>query len=287
MMEMLKEMNAAKVRWPEILIFLYFMLKPFYINDFPMQIADFLLLALFGYCILHKRKDAISIHSHTGRAFFVWCLLTTYVCLVNFIWFLCLNCRLERYETNRLFMSSLYFIYNGIAIYTVLMLYSVFGKRLYRIFMYSAFSSVMLQIIMSVILYDSSVSRQIIAFSNPNQLGYYAIIMLTIGILWGEYLSLWQLRLFILGTLYLNFISLSKASIIAGVVSIAFCIIPFSPIVILSVIPAKISKSITVMTSATNVIPLLFFSLFIFHASFILFIISLFYFRNNKTTIFF
>ncbi len=218
-------MNAAKVRWPEILIFLYFMLKPFYINDFPMQIADFLLLALFGYCILHKRKDAISIHSHTGRAFFVWCLLTTYVCLVNFIWFLCLNCRLERYETNRLFMSSLYFIYNGIAIYTVLMLYSVFGKRLYRIFMYSAFSSVMLQIIMSVILYDSSVSRQIIAFSNPNQLGYYAIIMLTIGILWGEYLSLWQLRLFILGTLYLNFISLSKASIIAGVVSIAFCII--------------------------------------------------------------
>ena len=222
---MLREMKAVKVKWPELLIFFYFMLKPFYISEFPMQIADFLLLLLFAYCILNKQYGTALIHSHTKRAFFMWCCLTIYVCLVNFIWFLYLSCGIERYETNRFFMSSLYFIYNAIAIYTVLAVYSILGKRLYRIFMYSAFFSVVLQVFMSFVLYDPSVTRQVIAFSNPNQLGYYAIIMLTIGILWGEYLKTWQLVLFVLGTLYLNFLSLSKASMIAGVVLIAFCLI--------------------------------------------------------------
>lgn len=213
------------ISWPEVLIFLYFILKPFYISTSPIQFADFLLLILFAYCVLHQREYMFSIHPHTKRAFLMWCCLTAYVCVINFVWFLHLNCNIEEYGTSRLLMSSLYFIYNGIAIYTVLLTYLILGKRLYRVFMYSACFSVALQILMSVVLYDSSVSRQVIAFSNPNQLGYYAIIMLTIGVLWGDYLRTWQLLLFIIGTLYLNFISLSKASIIAGVVLIAFCII--------------------------------------------------------------
>lgn len=220
---MLKEINN-KVKWPEILLFIYFVLKPFYLSDCPMQIADFVLLLVFAYCILNKQKIAFSIPFHTKRAFVLWCCLTVYVCLVNYIWYLYLNCGPEIYETGRLLKSTLYFIFNGIAIYTVLNLYTILGEHLYRVFVYSAFASVLVQVIMSVVLYDPTTSRQVIAFSNPNQLGYYAIIMLTIGVLWGEFLKHSQLLFLMLGTVYLNLISLSKAGIIASLVLVAFCI---------------------------------------------------------------
>ena len=78
---------------------------------------------------------------------------------------------------------------------------------------------------MSVVLYNPLLNRQVVAFHNANQLGYYAVIMLTVGIIWGEYLNIWGLLIYLFEVLYLNMLSLSKASIIASVVLLFLSIV--------------------------------------------------------------
>lgn len=121
-------------------------------------------------------------------------------------------------------MSSVYYIFNGISIIVILWLYEFLGDRLIRVFLYGCFASCMVTVLCSFLLWDKGRSRQTIAFENPNQLGYYAIILLTVAVLWGHLLSKAQLLLMIAGSLYLNIISLSKASILAGIILTLLCI---------------------------------------------------------------
>ena len=207
---MLKSIVKSKTKYLEIIIIFYLMLKPFYISAMPMQLADFILLGLFVYLLGYKQCD-FKINTHTQNAFRSYCGLVVWSLLINFLWLI----QLDFINKSRFLQSSSYLIFNGIAIYVVLMLYETLGRRLFKVFVYGALYSVILEVILSIILYNPAVDRQVVAFNNPNQLGYYAVIMLTICVVLGEFLNIWEVLLLSLCCIYLSFISLSKASIIA------------------------------------------------------------------------
>lgn len=221
---MLQRITISRDRNIEILFVLYLILKPFYLSTMLMQPADFVILGIFAICIFSK-KGRFQINMETQKAYRSYCCLSLYACIVNFFWFICLERTESFMNTNRLLDSSLYLIFNGIAIYAILMSYAVLGQKIFKLFMYGAFCSVTLQTIMSVVLYNPLLNRQVVAFHNPNQLGYYAVIMLTVGIIWGEYLNIWGLLIYLFEVLYLNMLSLSKASIIASVVLLFLSIV--------------------------------------------------------------
>lgn len=77
--------------------------------------------------------------------------------------------------------------------------------------------SLVLQFVLSFLVFDFSQFRQTIFFNNPNQLGYFALCNLTIFLYLAEYYKMnkFLFILTLLSGIYLTVISLSNAAIIA------------------------------------------------------------------------
>ena len=152
------------------LIYLYLLLKPFYLfQSGTIQIADiFLILAFFVLLIINKNKSEkiISISIFKNRYFVFF---TLFVILINAVYFII-------YLKTKFLFSSLYFIFNFMAIIIFSICYKneKFILNISKIFKFN--------IILQLLIYSLNLGRfygsqrYMGTFNDPNQFGYFIFI---------------------------------------------------------------------------------------------------------------
>jgi hypothetical protein len=187
---------------------MYILLSPFYFfrSGIP-QIADFvgvvfivvlLIKNNFKLYILEKRNSLNFLFLFVGWAF-----------VATLFWVIIIN------DTSMM-IFPIYYLYNWLFIYFLYILYIKNINILYIIF--KAISlSLIIQFLLSFLVIDPSAFRQIIFFNNPNQLGYFAVTNTTIFLFLSEYFKMNKIlfTLTLLSGIYLTFLSLSNAAMIA------------------------------------------------------------------------
>lgn len=156
------------------LLLVYLLLKPFYLfGSGGLQVADlFLLAGFFSLCILsvssYKHRAVLLSVVRKHRLFVLFVMMTM---LVNGVYFLA-------YPEMKFVMSSLYYVFNFIAIITfgVLLSDKVFLGRLGGIFKFNLLVQVAIWAI-HLGRYDSP-DRYMGTFNDPNQFGYYVLLSL-------------------------------------------------------------------------------------------------------------
>jgi hypothetical protein len=99
-----------------------------------------------------------------------------YTALINSIW-------AARLEDLSLMKSTLYYAYDFLLFATCLLLYERFKEQFLKFTVAGVAASVMLQVILSPLVLERSLSRQALFFNNENQLGYFCLLAATIFVL--------------------------------------------------------------------------------------------------------
>jgi hypothetical protein len=190
---------------------LYFILKPFYFwkSGLP-QIADIIMVLLIIVYIVFNRFK-ISFYKKDLRFLVVGLFFVLWVILVNLIWAL-------RFQTTDSFIfPTLFYVYNFIVTSLVVTLYGQYKEKIIEVTYKSVLISVFTQIIIFLVNGGFSGDRTIVSFNNPNQLGYYSL-MIASFLMHLSYKVKIKMKWFIVGifsSMILVFASLSKAAIVA------------------------------------------------------------------------
>lgn len=189
------------------IIAVYFALKPVYLWSSGMpQISDFFLVVSLFYLIVSFHGN-IYFSEKGFSAVKLFSLLTMYQFTVNLIWSMI---------TSDLTMVkvSLYYVFNLIAFAMCLLIGVNIGTEgLKKSIVYGSFVSILVTML-GIATYSGSSSRNVGFFNNPNQLGYYAVIMMTVILYCRKQLNKPQKVILFLGSAYAAIASLSKAAII-------------------------------------------------------------------------
>ena len=204
--------------------FFYFIgviFTPFYF--FPsggVQFCDlFFLISLFiffttknNYLLLNELKYSSQLEYL--RIFIFWTFIVNL--FVFIFWF----------QKNTL-LSSFYYVYNYLILLLTLSFFILSGNSFLTKVYYSFFISIILVFLFAILnldylFADKYFFRRAVTFNNPNQLGYWALMVMTILFILKKTLYLNKFKyiniVFTLGvlmTLYLSIISLSKAATIS------------------------------------------------------------------------
>ncbi|WP_214480826.1 O-antigen ligase family protein [Bacillus sp. SM2101] len=189
---------------------MYFTLKPFYLfSSGSLQIADFILLATFGILLIGLNGKFLApepVMLILKVALF-FCL---YVVFINVIW------GIINQEWSAYFKNSLFYIFNFFAMLMVVGLYKVYDVAFLRASALAVQLSIITQFLLFIIYGGFSSSRMVLFFNNPNQLGYYAILIAALLLALKAYViykPLYFISLF--SSLVICLISLSKAAMLA------------------------------------------------------------------------
>ena len=201
-----------------ILVALYFMLKPIYLwSSGTLQIADFVLLLGILFMqfsdlgFIRLRRENISI---------VLLILSVIIfqVIVNTCWYMI-------YDELAFLKSSLYYIFNFLSFVFVIRTGEKSSvDQLKNAISKGSFVSILITVAGLILI--SGPTRKTGFFNNPNQLGYYAVIMLTILLYCQEYFDWKQKTIMLLGSFWSIIASLSKAAII-GAFGLLFVYIAF------------------------------------------------------------
>lgn len=195
-----------------ILFSLYFILTPFYLwkSGLP-QISDFVMLLLVLINLANKNKK-IYVSAHEKHSVIISFLFVYYIVMINIIWVLITG----EYTFIKM---SLFYIYNAIVFVTIIDIVNQYKHELLKFTLIGIVGAVLIQLFLFVIGIgnDYGGGRYILSFNNPNQLGYFAILILSIIVFVSYHISIkniWYL-LCILGPGVLVILSLSNAAIIS------------------------------------------------------------------------
>lgn len=194
-----------------LLYSLYFILKPFYFwsSGLP-QVADIIMIFLILFFIFSK-KGCFKFYS-TSKGFLLTALIfVSYIFVVNSVWMMILNSSLK------FLLTSTFYTYNFLIAALVAILYYHYNGMLIKITYNSTLISLIIQLFIYVISGGFSGGRMVGGFNNPNQLGYYSLLSLSILLFASKKIEI-RIRGFILGILLstiLCFSSLSKAAILS------------------------------------------------------------------------
>lgn len=132
------------------------------------------------------------------------------------------------------FISSFYYVYNYLILLLTFSFFRLYGNSFLTKAYYSFFISVILVFSIAILNLDYLFSdtdpftlRRTVTFNNPNQLGYWTLMILTVQYILKKILQLNKVKYFkiilplvIIMTFYLSVISLSKASMVSLVILI-------------------------------------------------------------------
>lgn len=194
----------------QLLFCLYFILKPFYFwgSGLP-QISDCILILLTVFYIL-RRKLLIYFFSKSKGFIYFSLAFILYAAVVNGIWSLILGIDFE------FFTTSAFYVFNFIASLLMVLLYYEYRQQLYKYIFVSVSASIFLQMVMYFVSGGFKGERSTSFFNNPNQLGYYSLLILGFLLVVSEKRKI-RRSYFIISigaSLILCFSSLSKAAII-------------------------------------------------------------------------
>lgn len=202
-----------------LLYTMYFILKPIYLwsSGLP-QISDMILLLLILVYVI-KKKFTIVIYFESKKFLMIGMLFVLYVVLINSVWVLILN------TADIFIITSLFYVYNFIVVVLVLVLYSDYKEKIIEVTYKATLISVFIQVFMFFVGGGFLGGRMTVGFNNPNQLGYYALLVTTILMFSSKRITV-KTEMFVMGlisSLILAAASLSKATII----SIVCCVFIF------------------------------------------------------------
>ena len=195
-----------------LLYSLYFILKPFYFwkSGLP-QISDFILVLLM---IVYFTSNKFSISFNKRSVVFLknGLLFVTWIIFVNGAWALKLQ------TSDSFILPTVYYMYNFLVTSIIVSLYSQYKEKIIEI----TYKSVLLSVIIQTVIYfvngGFSAGRMTMKFNNPNQLGYYSLLMIAFLMFTSYHLkvSLKWFTIGIISSIILNFASLSKAAILSS-----------------------------------------------------------------------
>ncbi|MDM8533935.1 hypothetical protein QUF55_04430 [Clostridiaceae bacterium HSG29] len=194
-----------------LLYSLYFILNPFYLwsSGLP-QIADFFLVTgIVVYFV--SFKFSIRFNKVSKPILLIGLLFISWITIVN-LWSLSFT---DDYDFLR---STAFYIYNFIIFIFIIALVNKYENQVYGITYKAILFSLTVELLVYLFVDQSSV-RAIGSFNNPNQLGYYALLMLSYIIFLSKKIKV-HAKWLIVGVLFstiLSLASLSKAAIIAHI----------------------------------------------------------------------
>src|SRR5699024_5363944 len=149
------------------LITLYCIISPFYFlsSGYP-QIADFILIIAFLLFIFSYR---IIVNKVTVLLIVILFLIT----IINLVYSII-------FSSTDFFISSIYYYFNFMLVLMVLSIYFKDGLEILKKIYKGISISLIVQVLVSLIFLNITVSRQTLFFNNPNQLGYYALLSFSI-----------------------------------------------------------------------------------------------------------
>ena len=156
--------NCVREKLSGLLIFIYLVLFPFYLWESGLpQIADFILL-LFLIISLFTTK----IKKKYKLIWLISFIFIFYVTLVDLVWSTILS--------TLIIMPTLYFVYNFLVM--LFLVEKINSKPTYyiHIILKGVISSLFLQFAISMI-YVGDRLRAVLFFNNPNQLGFFVLLM--------------------------------------------------------------------------------------------------------------
>lgn len=192
---------------------MYFILNPVYLwsSGLP-QISDLcIILSLIIYSFY--KKFTFRVRKENKSILFVGLLFVIWIIFVNLIWIF----RLQTID-NFLF-STFFYIYNYFLLFYVIALVNHYKNILFEVTYSSVIVSVIIQFFIYMINGGGDGSRQIGFLNNPNQLGYYSLLILAFLMFFSSKLKI-RFSWFILamvGSVILILASLSKAAIVSMV----------------------------------------------------------------------
>lgn len=189
----------------------YFILKPFYFwsSGLP-QISDFLMILVSVLFIWTKKAYSISLEN---KSIVMWTIIFSFYSVgVNLVWSILLS-------TTAMIAPSVYLIYNSSVLIILSVMTQLYKEKLLEVIYNSALISIVIQFVLFLIQGGFLGTRNTAAFNNPNQLGYYTLLIAAIIIFCSTELQLITKTTFIglLLGLILVFSSLSKAAILSYV----------------------------------------------------------------------
>lgn len=198
---------------------LYLVLTPFYVvhNGLP-QPGDLMILLIVPVAL--SGWDG-RLHRLAGPVLRPLFFFTAWVALVDVAWALILR----NFGVDLLFPA--YYLYNTLIVLCALVLHARYGEVFLRLTVRTIAFTVAFQVAAGLVLRSTSIRSQLF-FSNPNQLGYYALLAGCILALASRRagLSLWWSSAALLGCAYLALLSASRSAV-AGV-ALLFALLVFS-----------------------------------------------------------
>jgi len=198
----------ALLREPRLLMWaLYIVLIPFYVvpSGLP-QPGDMLVVLIFPLALLgwNGRMNRQSL-----RAFRALVWFTVWVVAVNLTWAVIL------WSWGRDLLPPAFYVYNTAIFFSVLLLHHRFGDSFLRLTLYSVFAITMFQVAASFV-YRQDSFRGSLFFSNPNQLGYFALLAACVISLLQARLKFGRLNsgIGLTGCAYLALLSASRSALV-------------------------------------------------------------------------
>ncbi|BAC17180.1 hypothetical protein HMPREF0290_0439 [Corynebacterium efficiens YS-314] len=201
------------------LIALYVVLNPFYFwgSGLP-QLADLILVLLITWVFASafwgsRDSRRVERNSIFAQKFLILiAAFVYYATLVNLVWALIYS------EKATFIRSALFLLFNFFTLVAVSYLVLHFTSDLIRVLQKSLIVSIVIQSIFAVLMIGSQGQRTRLFFNNPNQLGYFALLVAALLIVLFAFrkipLLLHMLSLF--ACLFLTAASLSRGAIVAA-----------------------------------------------------------------------
>ncbi|MDB4963252.1 MAG: hypothetical protein JWP01_3251 [Myxococcales bacterium] len=219
-------MTPALIAWG-----LYLFLTPIYVfkSGLP-QPGDVFILVLVPIA-LRGWNGKLSKGSLRAARSLLW--FTLWVCLVDYGWATALG-NFGLFGTDTFILFPVYYIYNSLMFLVSLVLYERYGERFLRLTLSMIYISLAMQVVAS---FGGQVgSRGALFFNNPNQLGYYALLIacLIVMLHWRLKLRLLASSIALMSCAYLAMVSASRASI-AGIAVLLAILVFSNPRVVVAV----------------------------------------------------
>lgn len=191
----------------------FFVVFPFYTFDSGLpQIADLLMAVLIAYVVLSKvTSGTVELRSVLRPLFFL--VIYSFAVTAASIPFI----DVEGLGATLQFLFPVFYLYNFLAVVVALDFYQRFGRR----FLEATFVGIFLSLMLQAVLLPVGVSgatRSSLFFNNPNQLGYYILLIMTLFFYLDRTLKppmLLKVVVVIFG-FAIAYVSLSKAAIISS-----------------------------------------------------------------------
>ncbi len=207
----LRQMTLA-----DFLFILAIATKPLYLRKSgSLQVSDILFVLVFALQVFRRPAITQTRRENSWLSVFMICLL--YQFCVNAFWSLRLQEQLLDNST-ALLKNNLFYVFNFIVCITILQLRSIRGfSYTLKLYLVGTAASVAIALI-GVLANPGSGIRTSGSFNNPNQLGYFCIISLTVVTFFAKEIKPSIRLILVAAAVTLSIFSMSKASIVASAI---------------------------------------------------------------------